>query len=507
MKTSPSESKPVKANKPLEVVKEGSISIPIYAGQNIIPQRDPQTGAIIYDTLPDGSRKARVKYQSEIYTVAYYSGSKRVRLKFSNLDKARKEAGLAAIKLANGETEALKLTGGDRADYIRAMQKLREWKPAADLNLAISDYVSAARRLPGNVSLNEAVEFYMKRHPAGLPPKTVREVVDELIAAKTAAKRSDVYIKDLNSRLGAFADNFNVRISAVTGRDVETYLRNLIIPNEDENLRRHVSGRTQNNIRRLIGTLFQFAIKRGYLPKDHDEINAVEKAAVEHGEIEIFSPAELQKLFAACVKPVQERGKWRTREEMIPYLAIAAFCGLRAAEIQRLDWSEIHLSGSEKFVEVKAGKAKTASRRTVPISANCAAWLERFAKSSGPVVSLARTDKQLFIYLAGKAGVPWKHNGLRHSFISYRLAVIKDVGQVSLEAGNSPGMVFKHYRQLVRESEATEWFGIMPPKQPEPAPTITATANYEAQPAATITKAAATVDRAAEGGNIGDSYE
>ncbi len=484
MKTNPSESKTAKSSKPLEVVKEGSISVPIYASANIIPQRDPQTGAILYDILPDGKRKARVKYQSEIYTIAYYSGSKRVRQKFSNLDKARKEAGLAAIKLANGEAEALKLTGGDRADYIRAMEKLREWKAAADLNLAITDYVSAARRLPENVSLKEAVDFYLKRHPSGLPAKTVREVVDELIAAKTAAKRSDVYIKDLNSRLGAFADNFGVRIANVTGRDVETYLRNLTIPNADEKLRRHFSGRTQNNIRRLIGTLFKFAVKRGYLPKDHDEINAVERAAVDSGEIEIFSPAELQKLFAACLQPVQERGKWRTREDMIPYLAIAAFCGLRAAEIQRLDWSEVHLTGPEKFVEIKAGKAKTASRRTVPISANCAAWLENRAKPSGPVVTLARTDKQLFIYLAGKAGVPWKHNGLRHSFISYRLAVIKDVGQVSLEAGNSPGMVFKHYRQLVRESEATEWFGIMPPKQSETAPTITATANYEAQPAA-----------------------
>jgi hypothetical protein len=44
------------------------------------------------------------------------------------LDKARKEAGIAAIKLARGEAEVLKFTGGDRADYIRAMQKLRVWQ-------------------------------------------------------------------------------------------------------------------------------------------------------------------------------------------------------------------------------------------------------------------------------------------------------------------------------------------------------------------------------------------
>ena len=484
MKTDSSKSKSRKTSQPFDVIKEGSISIPIYAHTNIIPHRHPQTGAILYETLPDGKLKARVKYQSDIYTVAYYAGTKRVRRKFSDLAKARREAELIAIKLANGETEALKLTGGDRADYVRAMQKLREWKPGVDLNLAITDYVAVMRRLPEHVSLSEAVEFYLKRHPIGLPAKTVREVVDELIASKTSAGKSGVYIKDLTSRLGAFADSFQLRITSVSGKQIEEYIRALKTLNSNESQRRSLAGRTQNNIRRLVSTLFKFAIKRGYLPKDHDEISGVEKASVDSGEIEVFSAAELQKLFAACLTPVKERGKWRTREEMIPYLAVAAFCGLRAAEIMRLDWSEIHLTGTEKFVEVTAGKAKTASRRTVPITDNCAAWLERYVKQSGPVINLSRADKQLFLYLAEKSGVAWKHNGLRHSFISYRLAVVKDVGQVSLEAGNSPGMVFKHYRQLVRESEAKEWFGIMPPKPTEDATTVTATTIFAPQSAA-----------------------
>lgn len=467
MKTDPSEAKSRKTSKPFQVIKEGSISIPIYAHTNIIPKRHPQTGAILYESLPDGKLKALIKYQSVIYTVAYYQGTKRVRKKFSDLAKAKREAELIAVKLANFEGEVLKLTGADRADYIRAMQKLRDWKPGADLNMAVTDYVAVMRRLPENVSLNEVLEFYLKRHPIGLPAKTVRKVVDELIESKASSGKSAVYIKDLNSRLGGFADNFNVCIATVTGKQIEEYIRGLKTQNEDESQRRNLAGRTQNNIRRLVSTLFKFAIKRGYLPKDHDEISAVERATVDNGAIEVFSPTELQKLFDACVTPVKERGKWRTREEMIPYLAVAAFCGLRAAEIQRLDWSEIHLVGPERFVEVTAANAKTASRRTVPINDNCAAWLERYAKPSGPVTNLSRADQQLFIYLAEKSGVPWKHNGLRHSFISYRLAVVKDVGQVSLEAGNSPQMVFKHYRQLVRESEAKAWFSIMPPKQAE----------------------------------------
>ena len=51
---------------------------------------------------------------------------------------------------------------------------------------------------------------------------------------------------------------------------------------------------------------------------------------------------------------------------------------------------------------------------------------------------------------------------LRHSFISYRIASVKSADQVALEAGNSPSIIFKHYRELTTESEADKWFGILP---------------------------------------------
>jgi hypothetical protein len=42
------------------------------------------------------------------------------------------------------------------------------------------------------------------------------------------------------------------------------------------------------------------------------------------------------------------------------------------------------------------------------------------------------------------------------------VADIQDVVRASLEAGNSPQMIFKHYRKLVTVKAAAEWFGIMP---------------------------------------------
>ncbi|MEI7865023.1 MAG: hypothetical protein WCI38_06580 [Chthoniobacterales bacterium] len=55
------------------------------------------------------------------------------------------------------------------------------------------------------------------------------------------------------------------------------------------------------------------------------------------------------------------------------------------------------------------------------------------------------------------------HNVLRHSFISYRIAKIKNANEVALEGGNSPNIIFRHYRELATEEEADAWFAIVPP--------------------------------------------
>ena len=64
--------------------------------------------------------------------------------------------------------------------------------------------------------------------------------------------------------------------------------------------------------------------------------------------------------------------------------------------------------------------------------------------------------------LAKKLGFEWPNNVLRHSYISYRIALVKSADQAALEAGNSPAIIFKHYRELATEEQATAWFNIRP---------------------------------------------
>jgi hypothetical protein len=89
--------------------------------------------------------------------------------------------------------------------------------------------------------------------------------------------------------------------------------------------------------------------------------------------------------------------------------------------------------------------------------ANCVKRARAGGKQKGDVPPGAETAAD-----EGWAPFAWKHNALRHSFISYRVAETQDVAKVSLEAGNSPQMIFKHYRELVQPEAAKASFAIAP---------------------------------------------
>ena len=393
----------------------------------------------------------------EAFTVSYYLGDKRQRVTFSDLGLAMTEAETVANKLSTGEVNVLTLTSHDRLAYIRAIEALKP--TGVPLEMAAMQFAEAHKLLQGE-SLLEAVRYYMKRTSVLRVKKTVPEIVEELVAAKEADHVSDVYIKDLNSRLGRFAERFTEKISTVTAGEIGDFLRQLRGKDAEGNETIVLLGKSRNNYRRAIGTLLNFAVARGYLCKGDLAVEDLAMAREQNGEIEIFRPEEMANLLEAA------------DDALIPFLTIGAFAGLRHAELQRLDWSEVRLD--DGFIEVKASKAKTASRRLVPIQDNLKRWLTPLRKSGGAICDYANMSKQL-LWLAeavdkklkaadATAGFVWKHNALRHSFISYRVAQTQNVAQVALEAGNSPRVVFSNYRELVRPADAVKWFAIVPNK-------------------------------------------
>lgn len=66
--------------------------------------------------------------------------------------------------------------------------------------------------------------------------------------------------------------------------------------------------------------------------------------------------------------------------------------------------------------------------------------------------------------LAGKVDVKWKHNALRHSFVSYRVADIGNIPQVAMESGHTVRELQTDYLEVVDKDAARQWFAIKPTK-------------------------------------------
>ena len=116
-----------------------------------------------------------------------------------------------------------------------------------------------------------------------------------------------------------------------------------------------------------------------------------------------------------------------------------------------------------RVIELKRSKSKTGQRRLVPILPNLAQWLGPYVQKSGRVwVHGTSHLSHLKQQVAEEAGIQWKHNALRHSFASYRLAQIQNANQVALETGHTVKVLFTNYRELVTPDEAKSWFEIAP---------------------------------------------
>jgi integrase len=382
------------------------------------------------------------------YRVAYHIGGKRYRLNFVDLEQAKSEAEAQAGKLSRGDLDAALLTGKDRLVYGRALDALRE--TGVQLDAAALEYSEARKHLDG-VSIVDAAKFYARHHGQNIKRKVVADAAREMIEAKTLEGVSSVYQNDLRYRLGVFSERLKCDLVSLTADDVRGFFDDL-----------KLGSRSFNNFLGALKTFFRFAQDRGWLPKESDLLACVRKRKDKGGAIEILTPGEIANLLN------------NASPEIVSCLALGAFAGLRSEEILRLEWTD--LGRRPGFVEIGAHKTKTATRRLVPISDNLAKWLALTSSSRHGLVW--KNTKPMFFKIrrqvAARAGMKLKQNALRHSFISYRAAELQNINQVALEAGNSPQMIFRHYRELATPEQARSWFAIAPTETSNVVPLIVA---------------------------------
>jgi integrase len=319
-------------------------------------------------------------------------------------------------------------------DQLQPLELLRSI--VTHLHRAIEEYI-AARPQPIDTMTGGTVPDAVKRRDQ-IDSREVGQIIHQLLAAKEADELSERYIQTIRSHLVRFAASFKISIRSITASQMESWLR-----------AQPIGPRARNNIRSSLICLFHFARKQGYLAKgEPTEADELAKAKDRGGKIGILKPEELARLLASAP------------EGIALFFALGAFTGMRSSEILRLDWLDLNFG--RRFITVAPEKAKTATRRLVPILSNLMEWLAPYGGRSGCLFA-SRRDADRAIAFAKNSQITWPNNALRHSYATYRLAITADAARVALEMGNSPQKLMRNYRELADEKEAAAWFSILPP--------------------------------------------
>ncbi len=369
-----------------------------------------------------------------------FTGGKTIRKYFPNLEGAREwifgpeveeikavlPGGIVALEKDAG-TAIFALTPAQINEATNAFRRLENYN--LSLTEAISIAISHSRPEAGAIAFPAAITLFL-RHPRKRP-----------LASSTA----DAYRNSINLLAADFPKKV---VHDVSKTDIEEFL----VDDEWE-------PSTQAHHLRNLRVFFGWAVKAGrtgFNPTDEvpEPVNDKEPIAL--------SSEEAARLLVAA----------ELHAEMLPGIVLGLFGGLRTSEIRRLDWREI----GEREIEIKPGKTKTRRRRMVTVSETLKAWLAVCRKASGPIVPddwrvgfekvIGAAGYQVGPIREGKKSLPpWPRNAMRHSFGSYYFALHRNETATAAEMGNSPAMVFAHYRRVFPAQEVEAFWALRPSKR------------------------------------------
>jgi integrase len=364
---------------------------------------------------------APVKIKGKQYwqVIAPKFGGGRNRRTFKDRKEAQTYYDLAKIQIQNFGAAAMSISDALRTEAVKCSQMLQ----------------------PFGQTIADATRFYIDHLTAIARSRTVAHAVKEFQSACKADGDSVRYLRDLKYRLGRFSEDFGSRhVAEITTTDIDEWLRQL-----------NLGPVSRNTFRRRLVTLFKFAKTRGWCRT----IPAADTARVREvsEEVGILTPKELSGLLRV------------SSTDTIPYWTIGAFAGLRAAEIERLEWSDVNLD--RRYVRVRAKNAKSASRRLVDIQPNLLKWLRPYQGRTGKVVPenlrVKLLEDRKRATEAGSLTRKWPSNALRHSFASYYLARFDNAGKLALQLGHvGQDLIFRHYREVVTRADAKRYWNIVP---------------------------------------------
>lgn len=366
-----------------------------------------------------------------VFRVSGWLDGKRVRKNFPTRAEAKAESDVLEIQRLQGET-------GVR----RAVTRLTEDE--------LHEAEAVVRRLAGRPhSLSFYIEFALTNYREPTRQKLLAEAVVEYIATKEHELEQDLISEPYLVRLRREMKRLQKRCPVAQVSDLTP--PRLVAYFEFG----RASRKTYNNRRGVISGFLKFALQRDWLAENPLVKIPAHRIRRRRDGAQTLSADKAREL----MKFVETN-----HPTAVPFFALCLFAGirpcLRTGEIFRLKPEHVRLA--EGIIRIDGEVSKVREPRTIKIQPNLAAWLRAYPLEKFPIIPA--NLQHLREKAVGHFNLT--HDVMRHTFISMFVAKFRSIGEAALQAGNSEGIIRRHYLDLKCSAEAEQFFGILP-KQAE----------------------------------------
>lgn len=339
---------------------------------------------------------------------------------------AKRYAETLAAQLRNDGANILELSASQRQDALRALNILK-----------------------GAATLTAAAQFWAKHHPV-TNAIVLRDLAARWLADLRRRGCRETTIREREYKLARLCKDFGDRAAiTITKDDITQWLDAW-----------HIEGITADGYRRCFNALYNYGLHEKLL--EANPISALQPFRSDERLPQPFTVEDTRRILSACEKfaPV-----------MVPTLAVQFFAGLRPGEAKGLTWENI--DWAENHIRVVPETSKMRRSRIVEMNETLRAWLKPYRKTKGPIGITSQNQFDYYMTrkpcgdakgILGASGVKWIQDGPRKTFASMHYATYSDAAKLAAILGHSgdPGILFKHYRGLVTQKAALQYWQLRP---------------------------------------------
>ena len=264
--------------------------------------------------------------------------------------------------------------------------------------------------------------------------KSVQECKDLYLKSLAHSGRKASYVKKMRLFLIHLCETLgSTQIHAVKLTDLEA-------------LANKVSLKTRQTWRKCACSFWSWNIKKGFCAQ-----NIAQRLDTPSVEIEaptILTVDQCRLLLAKC------------SDAALPGLVLMLFAGIRPMEAVKVSWKDVDFNA--KTITINAAVAKTRAFRKVSMPANLTAWMH-YLLAKKAALPFHLKGRPLTVELARILGLSsWPRDSLRHTAASMMLERTQSADRTALELGNSPGILHRHYKNLVSSEDCRMFWDILP---------------------------------------------